>query len=114
VLWRISGENPQGEYMQAPVITLCIPIDTPEQDQITTLRFKRRMNGGDIAAAGIKLDLGGDAAFTLSAEQVNLISSRCTGLPVKVIEQLDGSDWMQLFQTVTGFFTPPQVSGEQG
>lgn len=90
--------------MAAPTIKLLQAIDTPERDGVTDLVFQRRMNGGDLAAAGFGINLSEDTEITLSAEQVNLIASRCTGLPKSVIEALEAPDWLQVFKTVMSFF----------
>lgn len=102
--------------MDLPRLKLTQSINTPAADGVTEIVFQRRMNGGDLAAAGLSINLAGgeESAFDLSAQQVNLIASRCTGLPVKCIEAVDAADWLQVFAVVTGFFGSPSPSGACG
>ena len=99
--------------MKTPTLKLSVPIDIPERDGAPEIVFRRRMNAGDLSAVGLSLSLK-EADLSLSAEQVNEIASRCTGLPVKCLEAMDASDWMNLYAEVAGFFAPPSTSGEAG
>jgi len=91
-------------------VTLSVPIDTPAADGATEIVFLRRMNAGDLVAAGFSMKLTATEP-ELSAEQVNLIASRCTGLPAAVINKLDACDWLEVYAIVAGFFAPPQNGG---
>ena len=91
-------------------IQLNKPVDLPEGDGATVLRFIRRANAGDLAAAGVRLDLSafddgeGSNALSLDAQQVNTIAARCSGLPLRIVESLDASDWVQVYAMVMSFF----------
>lgn len=97
--------------MPAPTLKLEVPVDLPEKDKATEIKFLRRMNGGDLAAVGLSLSLG-TAEMSLTAGQANEIAARCTGLPISCIENLDASDWLRCYGLVAGFFVPPSKNGE--
>lgn len=89
------------------VIKLAVPIDTPEKDGVSELIFKRRMNARDLSEIGFRLDLAGDGGMHLDADQINTVACNCTGIPKRCLENLDAADWLEVFKTVTSFFSKP-------
>lgn len=91
-------------------IELKTPIKTPDSDDTARIEFRRRMNASDLRAAGVSLRMSA-VDLELSVEQVNIIASRCTGIPTACLDTLDAHDWLALYAEVAGFFGAPSESG---